>query len=396
MPHDPKETIVEVSERAIYGSKYNSGEYLGKVKIATHDGPSVDAFGRFRTSNAVTLFDSKLLEADDSPLFWDEVLESGANITASTPTAAKPYIDFTSTINTAGVFTRQTFQRFNYQPGKFHLIMMTAVLDLSGGGTGVTRRAGYFDDNNGVFFEFAANGDMHTVIRSNVTGTPVDTAKHQEEWNLDHLDGHASYHNPSGRTAEPFIVVAKVVLTPRCRTHILTTELPRHLKRSHFKFPDQRIYFQPIILCEHIAARCLSVETGYIIEVVYVEHTSSTEEEKLPNHGRRHIIQITAVENLQEKKIHFTEPLLDRAKLHQVTVKCTQGEPGSRGGHNAGEHPCCSNLMRLTAYAVNDTLVAPPTFVSVCNEETPAPRLNELLQLFPMRDKTFTLKLHGA
>lgn len=89
-----------------------------KVLINSFDSPSVDAFGRWRVSNPSTLFSSKLLAADDAPLLWDEALESGANITATTPTAAKPYIDFASTEDTAGVFTRQTFRRFNYQPGK--------------------------------------------------------------------------------------------------------------------------------------------------------------------------------------------------------------------------------------------------------------------------------------
>ena len=82
------------------------------------DSPSIDAFGRLRVSEPFTVFASKLLAGDDAPLFWDEQLEDGAGITASTPTAAKPFIDYTSMLNTAGVFTRQTFRRFNYQPGK--------------------------------------------------------------------------------------------------------------------------------------------------------------------------------------------------------------------------------------------------------------------------------------
>ena len=111
-----------------------------------------DAFGRLRVASPETLFDSKLLSLDDAPLFWDEQLESGSGITASTPTADKPYIDYASTLNTAGVFTRQTFRRFNYQPGKGQKVQMTGVLRLTGGGTGVERRIGLFDDNNGLFF----------------------------------------------------------------------------------------------------------------------------------------------------------------------------------------------------------------------------------------------------
>ena len=166
-----------------------SGEHLHRTgtHILLADGPHVDAFGRLRVSNPQTIFDSKLLAANDSPLLWDEALESGANITATTPTAAKPYIDLVST-GGAGVFTRQTKQRFNYQPGKSQQCVFTGVLNLTGGGTGVTTRIGLFDDNNGAFFE-CKDGIIRAVIRSNETGTPVDTPKPQSEWNVDRMNG---------------------------------------------------------------------------------------------------------------------------------------------------------------------------------------------------------------
>ncbi len=169
----------------------------GIQDIGFGDSPAIDAFGRARVSEPVTLFDSKLLAADDAPLFWDESLESGAGITASTPTAAKPYIDFSSTLNTAGRMTRQTFQRLNYQPGKSVLVLMTGVLDLSGGGTGVKRRIGYFDDNNGLFFEDDA-GTIGVTVRTNDSGSPSDTTVAQTSWNVDKMDG----AGPSGVTAD--------------------------------------------------------------------------------------------------------------------------------------------------------------------------------------------------
>lgn len=170
--------------------------YLRKIQI-DQDTPASDAFNRLRTSHPVTIFASKLIGVDDGPIFWDESLESGAGITASTPTADLPYVDFTSTDVTAGKFTRQTFQRFNYQPGKSHLLLCTGVLDLSGGGTGVQRRIGYFDDNNGIFFE-DDEGTIKVVVRSKVTGSVVDTKVAQSSWNIDVMDG----TGPSGITAD--------------------------------------------------------------------------------------------------------------------------------------------------------------------------------------------------
>lgn len=153
--------------------------------IATHTSPSVDAFSRWRVSNPTTIFDSKQI-FDNQPLFWDEELESGADIT-STHSVNKAATTITSTINTAGVFTRQTFRRFNYQPGKSQQIVMTGILQESGGGTGILRRIGYFDDSNGIFIEDNA-GVISLVIRSKTSGSVVDTKTPQAKWD-DPLNG---------------------------------------------------------------------------------------------------------------------------------------------------------------------------------------------------------------
>ena len=187
-----------------YASKDRGGLEWQKVLIesANSGSASIDAFGRWRVSTTTVLFDSKLIDATKQTMIWDESLESGAGITSSTPTAAKPYTDFTSTDVTAGVFTRQTFRRFNYQPGKSQLIAMTGVLELASGvTTGCERRIGYFDDNNGVFFESNA-GVIGVTVRSNDSGTPVDTTVLQANWNLDNMDGDGDAANPSGLTVD--------------------------------------------------------------------------------------------------------------------------------------------------------------------------------------------------
>ena len=165
------------------------------ASIEASDSPSIDGFGRWRVSNPETIFDSKLI-FDDQPLFWDESLETGAGITSAHSTDTASTV-ITSTVSTAGKFTRQTFMRFNYQPGKSQLILMTGVLDLSGGGTGVQRRIGYFDDDNGIFFE-DNEGTVRVVRRTNVTGSAVDNTVAQSSWNLDVMDG----SGPSGVTID--------------------------------------------------------------------------------------------------------------------------------------------------------------------------------------------------
>ena len=84
------------------------------------------------------------------------------------------YIDLASVNTTACVYVRQTYRRFEYQPGKGQLITMTGVLELaSGTKTGCQRCIGLFDNNDGVFFESDA-GTIGVTVRSNDSGSPVD------------------------------------------------------------------------------------------------------------------------------------------------------------------------------------------------------------------------------
>lgn len=159
---------------------------FGRTLIAWADSPGTDAFGRARVSEPLTLFDSKQI-FDNAPLFWDdqEVSGSGTSSTWSKDTASTT---MAVAATTAGKRIRQTFMRFNYQPGKSQLIFMTVTLGLTGGGSGITRAAGIFDDENGIFFE-DNEGQIEIVKRSSTTGSVVDTRIAQKNWNIDKFNG---------------------------------------------------------------------------------------------------------------------------------------------------------------------------------------------------------------
>src|SRR3990172_6339557 len=154
------------------------------VGITYGDSPIIDPFGRLRTSAPYTVFDSKQLY-DAAPLFFDDAETSGSG------TSSVHSVDLAATTmsvgaSTAGQRVRQTKRRFNYQPGKGQLIFMTGV--LGAGASGITRRVGYFDENNGLFFQLS--GTVLSVgRRTKTSGSPVDTVVTQANWNLDTLDG---------------------------------------------------------------------------------------------------------------------------------------------------------------------------------------------------------------
>lgn len=163
-----------------------SGPGPGEVSLKASGSGLTDAFGRLRVSNPETIFDSKQLY-DNAPLFWDDSEVSGGSTTSSHSTAtASTTIGVGAT--TAGRRVRQTFMRFNYSSGKSQQIMMTGVLNESGGGTGITRGFGYYDDDNGIFLK-DNEGTYQVVLRTSTSGSAVNTAVDQSAWNIDPMDG---------------------------------------------------------------------------------------------------------------------------------------------------------------------------------------------------------------
>jgi len=167
--------------------------YFNKVIVDT-DNSTGDAFGRLRVSNLTTLFDSKQIN-DNMPLFWDDQEISGGS-TTSTYNTNQASTTLAVANTTAGKRVRQTFQRFNYQPGKSQLVVLTAVLEDAG--VGNTACLGYFDDNNGLFF-MIKDSVMSVVRRTYTSGSAVDTVVEQANFNLDKMDGTGT----SGITLDP-------------------------------------------------------------------------------------------------------------------------------------------------------------------------------------------------
>jgi hypothetical protein len=141
-----------------------------------------DAFGRQRTSQPFTLFDAQLRYTKRPELFSEQTVGGGSttyNINEST-------LSMTVATASGDRVTRESVRVFAYQPGKSLQILMTFVFDQ--GQTGLSQRAGYFNDQNGVFFA-NIDGVNCMVRRSYTSGSVVETVVPQSEWNIDRLDG---------------------------------------------------------------------------------------------------------------------------------------------------------------------------------------------------------------
>jgi len=131
-----------------------------------------------------TIFDTKQL-FDSQPLQFDDQEVSGSG-TSSSHSADTASTTISVSASTAGKRVRRTFRRFNYESGKSQLVFLTGT--FGAGASGITRRIGLFDDDNGIFIE--QNGtDIYAVVRSKDTGSVVNNKIVKGDWNTDKLDG---------------------------------------------------------------------------------------------------------------------------------------------------------------------------------------------------------------
>ena len=167
-----KDTNVNSQTNPIYVEGVNNASFFAPTQS--------DAFGRLRVSNPLTLFDTQ-----------NRYYDQGQFVSKITGTASATYnansTTFTLTATGAGSsIIRETIKTFIYQPGKSLFVLNTFAMNAPA--AGVIQRVGYYNDNNGIFFE--QNGStLNMVIRSYSSGSIVEDRIPQSSWNGDPLNG---------------------------------------------------------------------------------------------------------------------------------------------------------------------------------------------------------------
>ena len=150
-----------------------------------------DAFGKLRTSTPYTLIDNKFPFAPvgtATPEYLSNTMED-CNFTVGIGVVAvygSSQCKMTITNGSApSSYTSQSRKYATYQPGKSLLFLSSGIIKFSTTtSTNYTARIGYFDDNNGLFFE--QNQTNIAVVLRNLTS---DTRITQNNWNIDKFDG---------------------------------------------------------------------------------------------------------------------------------------------------------------------------------------------------------------
>jgi hypothetical protein len=135
---------------------------------------STDAFGRLRTSQPYTLFDSRAR-------YYDHNEFSNVNATGGTvvyDANSSTYQLNVTTANGSSVI-RETKRVFPYQPGKSLLVLATFCMNTPK--INLRQRVGYFTTNNGIYFENDGTYN-YLVIRSYSSGALVEDRVRQDAW----------------------------------------------------------------------------------------------------------------------------------------------------------------------------------------------------------------------
>ena len=150
-----------------------------------------DAFGRLRTSDPQTLFESSFTY-DTQPLQFEKVETTSGTVVHDDDTQS---LTLTAATTSGSLAAIQSRSYLPYSKGKSQLVKITFTLGAAV--ANVRRRCGYFDALNGFFLEQDIDG-LSVVRRSSSSGSLVDTHIPQGDWNRDRLDG----SGPSGITLD--------------------------------------------------------------------------------------------------------------------------------------------------------------------------------------------------
>jgi hypothetical protein len=143
---------------------------------------NTDAFGRSRSGTPFTLSDYKHLYGLD-PNFIDYKVNGGNVIFQVNQACAR----LSTTSNTTSRIVHQSKFYHHYMPGKSQFILSS--FNFYEPTANVTKRTGYYDDDNGIYLEQTGDGTLNIVLRSYVTGMPVERRISQNSWNNDKCDG---------------------------------------------------------------------------------------------------------------------------------------------------------------------------------------------------------------
>jgi len=152
----------------------------------TDGSPVFGSFGTMSVGEPQSIKDYRFAYDSRPDLFYDQEV-GGATVGYETASGTVLLSNGTA----SGDLAKRT-SHFNhpYVPGVGHVAEFSIRCGDSGK-NGVRRRWGYYNDNDGVYWELDGT-QLNIVLRSSVSGSIIETRIPQDQWNKDSLDGRDS------------------------------------------------------------------------------------------------------------------------------------------------------------------------------------------------------------
>lgn len=224
--------------------------------LVTRNGDmTFDAFNRLRVGEPHSQF-AGFNEYGINGFDWVTAVAGTGSVTHSTTTKL-----VTLTTGGTGSGARavlQTKKYMRYVPGKSQEPTLTFIPGALAA-TNCAIRCGYHDDSNGVFYEVTSTGKRFKV-RSNVSGSVVDTSIEQASWNLDTMDGSgASGITLNNTYGQIFILDLQFLGMGTVRYGFEIGGIPYWCHAQHH---SNRTATQPYMATAHLPLRFEIINTG--------------------------------------------------------------------------------------------------------------------------------------
>lgn len=147
-----------------------------------YDDTQYDAFHRLRISSPYSILDFNFIVDENDVQVSTKVTGTG--------TISRVQTHMELSVGAGDTAILQSRARGIYQSGKSLLVLMTAVLDADTNDTDIVSRCGYYDDNDGYYFEYTNNtlkivertSSSGVLTESSVVITGVDVSKFNIFW----------------------------------------------------------------------------------------------------------------------------------------------------------------------------------------------------------------------
>jgi hypothetical protein len=146
-----------------------------------------DVLGRLKVSVHQNIYEADF-EYGPQPLRWEQVVQANDGNTSIQAIPSSGGVRMRVGTTQGDVTIRQSRPYHRYQPGKS--MFMATGINFGTALAGNVQRVGFFDDQNGVFFEqglsYASNPyGMYVVVRTDVGGQIQETRVGLDQWNGD-------------------------------------------------------------------------------------------------------------------------------------------------------------------------------------------------------------------